>query len=136
MNAELEQEILAAHPDLYRNLKSRFPDQQHFECGDGWGKILKELSTRLDPYAATDDLVIIQVKEKLGSLRVYVRFEGHDWSEKEEVVEVVRRWRNVAEEQSCYTCEVCGAAGRVRKSVGGGVRAFCEACAVAHRRNE
>ncbi len=89
MNAELEREILAAHPDLYRNLKPRFDDGQHFECGDGWGTILKKLSAQLDPYAATDGLVIVQVKQKLGSPRVYVRFDGHNWHDKEEAAAFV-----------------------------------------------
>jgi hypothetical protein len=125
MNAELGRGILAAHSDLYRNLKPRFGDGQHFECGDGWGEILKLLSARLDPYAATSGLTIIQVKEKFGAIRVYFRIEDRDG----EAVEAVRRWISEAEERSCETCERCGSPGMRAWRKFGGLLTLCEPCA-------
>ena len=133
MNAALERTILAAHPRLYRNLRPRFDDGQHFECGDGWGLILEELSTGLDPYAATDGVMITQVKQKLGSLTVYVELDGHDWSERAELSEYIDRWKNLASEKSNCTCEVCGAPGKMRGRPFRFMQALCEACWVVHR---
>ena len=133
MNAELERTILTAHLRLYRNLKPRFDDGQHFECGDGWGKIFEGLSIRLDPYAATDGLMITQVKQKLGSLTVYVEVDGDDRSEKAELLESVDRWRKLASEESNRTCEICGAPGRIRGRPFRFIQTLCEDCAVVHR---
>jgi hypothetical protein len=136
MNPALERQILTTHPHLYRNLKPRFDDGQHFECRDGWAQILEELSTRLDSYAATDDLVITQVKQKLGSLTVYVELDGRDWSGSEEMAEIVLGWTHAAREKSRSICEVCGAAGSIRKGRGFRfMQALCDACAVVRDRD-
>jgi rubrerythrin len=132
MKAELEREVLAAYPDLYRNLKPRFGDGQHFECGDGWGKILKELSAGLDGDAASDGLVIIQVKQKLGALRVYFRIENRE----AERAESARRWINEAEEKSRWTCELCGSPGTSEWRDKGGLVTLCESCAAGDDREQ
>jgi hypothetical protein len=124
MNAELGQEVLAAHPDLWRNLQPRFGDGRHFECGDGWEKILKELSDRLGAYAASDGLAIIQVKQKLGALRVYFRIENQE----AERTEGASRWISEAEEKCRWTCELCGSPGTSEWRKRGGLVTRCESC--------
>jgi len=75
-----------------------------FNVGDGWHPILEELHAELEKlipgYRAE------QVKEKFGTLRVYVS----PWSDA--VYEAIRR----SEEESSRTCEQCGAPGEIRTS--------------------
>lgn len=81
-----------------------------FECGNGWYKIIKDLSAKLEsmieqykkdhpneewPRAA-------QVKEKYGTLRFYMT---HSTDEMEKAI-------REAEELSAKTCEVCGKPGK------------------------
>ena len=58
---------------------------------------------------------VVQVKEKLGTLRFYV--SHHSDAINERIAE--------ARKEASHTCEVCGQAGKQRKT-GGGLRAVCE----------
>jgi hypothetical protein len=98
MNRELENTLVATYPTIYRSLQPRFAGACLFECDDGWYRIIGELSSKLEAEARMSDLFVIGVKEKLGSLRVYVRGT---------VADKVWDWVATAEHLSRSTCERC-----------------------------
>ncbi|CUX03408.1 hypothetical protein [Agrobacterium genomosp. 2] len=95
-------ELKAKYPRLLRQTFG-------FECDVGWIPIL-------DAYFAVVDSVmpeggvyqLRQVKEKLGSLRIYDSSRG----ETAESVKAITEAHRLAEARSYYTCERCGKPGR------------------------
>jgi len=73
------------------------------EIGDGWYDIFADLCEKL---SKIEGVVLAQVKEKFGQLRVYT-YNGTDETE---------RLCEAALEQSTHVCERCGAAGKLRGS--------------------
>ncbi|MEX3929937.1 hypothetical protein AB4Y36_39080 [Paraburkholderia sp. BR10936] len=123
MNRELENALVARHPALYRSLEPRYSGACRFECDDGWYRIIDELSGKLETEARLADLQVVCVKEKLGSLRVYLRGS---------VTGRVQDWVATAEGLSLNTCERCSRAAMLRRHKdGGGIRTLCPTCAAA-----
>ena len=86
--------------------------------GDGWFDIVDELATEIEQACATAGNPlpkVLQVKEKLGTLRFYVRNASDE----------VRAMIELAVERSAVTCEDCGAPGRLRRSRGW-MRTLCD----------
>lgn len=75
-----------------------------FECLNGWVSLIGGMLCLIEKYSAETalDVRVVQVKEKFGLLRTYVR--GGDV--------VVDRILDVAEMVSSCTCEVCGEPGK------------------------
>ena len=94
------------------------PASYTFECGDGWLALLYRLSHALSAHAESAglDVVATQVKEKFGTLRIYV--DGGD--------EEVDRLLDEGELESATICEVCGAPGTLSNS--GWCSTRCEPC--------
>jgi len=96
--------------------------------GDGWFKLLKELSEKLEPIFAPYEEeylhVVLQVKEKFGGLRFYLGW--YPAKEGEEIEAAIEE----AEEKAWITCEVCGEPGVVRG--GGWISVLCD----KHYKNE
>ena len=123
MKRELENGIVTSHPALYRSLEPRYSGACLFECDDGWYQIIDELSRKLETQARKSDLQVVCVKEKLGSLRVYLRGPATGR---------VQDWVATAEGLSRNTCERCSQAAMLRRHKdGGGIRTLCPACAAA-----
>jgi hypothetical protein len=76
------------------------PGWYGFACSQGWEKLLDKAFGELKALGWSGE--IYQVKEKFGTLRMYVDKNG-----KEEFREIIQR----AEEESGRTCEVCGSPG-------------------------
>ena len=99
------EEVIQAHKIL-----------QNVECGvdipPGWVLILHDLATKLE---AIPGVVIAQVKEKFGHLRVYHQFGSSDDS-------LVDRLIAAAEDQAKVTCEVCGKSPAVLNASGWATR--------------
>ncbi len=85
-----------------------------FEHGDGWASIcedlLRQLENRLGGEANTPNLRFRQIKEKLGSLRVY--FGGVPEDIRATIDDVLRE----AEARASLTCEICGQPGALSRS--------------------
>lgn len=101
------------HLPLTQNLMS-----EGFDCGDGWYGLIYELSEQIEAYCQTDteaaDLIVMQVKQKFGELRFYVK--PRIWT----VEEII----GVAREKSRQTCELTGQPG-VRCSRAGYYLTLC-----------
>lgn len=126
MKNAFEGPILLANPTLYAHLQPRFANDEHFECGDGWATLIAAPSHKLEAVASTTipaTFRAVQVKPKLGSLRVYVR---GNFSEE------VRESLDAARQESVCIRETCGSAGRLHEHRSSGwIRTLCVSCAEA-----
>ena len=96
---------------IIKRFRDKFPDESiihdemqsclafGFECGDGWFSIIYESLLLLQD----EKFTITQVKEKFGSLRIYID-GGND-----RVYNVL----DFLEKQSEITCELCGGLGSI-----------------------
>lgn len=90
-----------------------YPPNFYFECGDGWFKLLWEMSEELNALGVETEAT--QIKEKYGSLRAY--FHCSNLAQ-----EIINRY----EEKSAEICENCGKKGEERG--GGWIRTLCDDC--------
>ncbi|WP_124841515.1 hypothetical protein [Burkholderia cepacia] len=122
MNQELESRLTATYPTIYQALVPRFSGSCRFECDDGWYSILDQLSCRLEAEARKSLLLVLDVRERLGSLRFRVR--GNVSGE-------VDSWLASAARMSQQTCERCGHPAALRGHTDGRVRTLCPKCAAS-----
>lgn len=131
MKIELQAELARRHPRLFRkpgpsDLETSF-DKWGVECGDGWFALIDRLAGACE--SEIEKLVmrglpaeqwprVVQIKEKIGSLRFYVLPKVSD-----ELREQIQT--KVYEESRC-TCEQCGVAKDVGPEVGG--QSLCSGC--------
>jgi hypothetical protein len=100
------------------------------ECREGWKPILIKLLDRLEseisaqPEQRRYDFRVVQIKEKLGTLRVYMPGE---------VTDEMQMAIALAEDASGKTCEVCSASGRSRQ-LRGWLSTLCDSHAAARAR--
>lgn len=127
MSPELDEKLCMRFPLLYADRHASMKTTcmcWGFECGDGWYELIKNLSLKLErvieslPADQREHYRASQVKEKFGSLRVYLT------ASTEEMEDCILE----AEEESARTCEDCGAPGELRS--GGWLRTLCDSCAV------
>jgi hypothetical protein len=93
-----------------------------FQCREGWYDLLHLLSGRLEPLVlvqpAEKRLLVVQVKQKFGTLRYYVR--NATVTMKELIAE--------AEYDSAKICERCGAPGKTAAGDRSGIETNCSTC--------
>lgn len=124
--------------EFHRRYPHLFVDRIGLECGDGWNLLLDEMAAALEaliverlnrggwPAAASADADdantanavgwprAVQIKEKFGSLRVYMIGSS---PELQAVIDVARKKANI-------TCDKCGGPGTMRE--GGWWRVRCD----------
>lgn len=93
----------------------------HIECGKGWESLYKPIFEYIENYNKDkndkDKIVITQVKEKWGGLRIYTNFHT------DELFDMICN----AEKESYNICEECGS----RKDIGytkGWIQTICYDC--------
>ncbi|KXU97837.1 hypothetical protein CR51_21965 [Caballeronia megalochromosomata] len=127
MELSHEDDLLRDHPAIFRKLRPRCSDGGRFECGAGWKIVISTLATNLERIALEADAeppAIVMVKEKVGSLRVYLERPAST---------IFRAAIDAAHDHSLVICELCGAAGaRVKSAHYAQVR--CVRCARASRK--
>jgi hypothetical protein len=135
MTVERSKQLIECYPSLYRLADaSPVPSsppfaREGFACGDGWFGLVDRLSAKL---SADPDLVVGQLKEKLGLLRVYFEPSPLPSDEIEEATDAALA-EAVAE--SRVTCERCGKPGKhARREGQWSVK--CDACAVEEVRRK
>ena len=128
-------QLIERYPSLYRlACASPVPSsppfaREGFACGDGWFEIVDRLSAKL---SADPNLVVSQLKEKLGLLRVYFELSPLPPDEIEESTDAALA-EAVAE--SRITCERCGKPGEHAQREGHW-SVKCEACAAEEARRK
>ena len=116
MDKHLQNELIQKYPDLCQETKLTIYQScmaWGFEVGNGWYNLLDELLEKLSKF---DGVALAQVKEKFGSLRVYI----HGGSD--EVHDLIHEY----EAKSAKICETCGEPGKIRGR--GWLRATCDIC--------
>lgn len=125
MNDELSYKLIHTFPNVYSNKNPREPfnyDNAHFQCGDGWFKIIYDLSATIEQELLSMNVrerakySVAQVKEKFGTLRFYMT----------ETTESMREAIEIAEMLSGKTCEECGESGSERP--GRWISVRCDNC--------
>jgi hypothetical protein len=121
MTQALEEKIFQSYPKLFPNRDNLQVSCMGFgfECGDGWFPLIDTLCHTIQNYVDNNSKpqpIVVQVKEKLGTLRFYADntdrlIDGMIW---------------LAEAISARTCEVCGQPGKLNTEGWHTVR--CEAC--------
>lgn len=101
--------------DLTDALRAEYPRlipvRFGLECNDGWKQLLEDFFSVVDRELPADAFFHLrQIKEKLGSLRIYFDLEGDIPAEAETVI---RDACDRAEARSHYICEQCGQRGRL-----------------------
>ena len=130
MTPELDDALVRDFPKLYRmrhpkrHRGPREPIEFGFEVGDGWEPLIRRLSVKLDPVAASSGVHAVQVKEKNGGLRFYI--DGVTKAPAETVT-AMRAPIEAAQKESLRTCEQCGAPGKMHVRQGW-ARTRCDAC--------
>jgi hypothetical protein len=107
-------ELIERYPGLYRHAgddptQRAYPfARDAFSCGDGWFGIIDRLSAKLveDPY-----LIVSQVKEKFGTLRVYFHAQDGAPTPDPELDARLDAEMAAALDESKRTCELCGQPG-------------------------
>ncbi|AYM66198.1 hypothetical protein G6L68_25270 [Agrobacterium fabrum] len=116
MSDRLNDFLRAKYPRL-------IPEVFGFECFDGWLQLLDDFFSVVDrelPEGATFRL--LQVKEKLGGLRIYFRLDDDI---DDEISQRIHDAYDRAAARSYRTCEICGKRGRFSKR-GGLLTVVCE----------
>lgn len=150
MNKENTQKLFQDFPSLYRDARREFTTCMHdFHCGDGWFRLVYDLSSAIENVARIDGLTpdmpewprALQVKEKFGTLRFYISTAGDEIAPAKPVLEQRgemlslrpvasnRRIRELiaeAEKRSGGICEDCGLSGEFKNE--GWVRVTCAPC--------
>jgi uncharacterized protein with HEPN domain len=125
-------ELIDRYPTLFRlaneiTLPLEPFARDGFQIGDGWLGIVDRLAAKL---AVDPDLVVAQVKEKFGELRVYIEGVAAQSApynpalEKQLNVECI-----TVREESRHICEICGEPGRHAQHILGWYATRCEPCA-------
>jgi uncharacterized protein with HEPN domain len=120
-------DLVERYPGLYRHADDKPVSscepfaREGFACGDGWFTIIDRLSANL---TADPNLVVSQLKEKMGLLTVY--FDATELASPEIEVATDIALRRACRE-SKRICEICGAPGAYKKR-GHQVSVFCKPC--------
>jgi hypothetical protein len=110
--------LLRRHSDLFRRtVHGREVTSGYPTVGAGWKSIIETAIARMATAVANcppGALSILQIKEKLGGLRIYVAGQ----SLPSDVLEKVREAIDLAEARADCTCEICGRIGRLYDKAG------------------
>lgn len=122
--------VVSRYPTIFRAYKrpGRYPRASFarwgFECGAGWAAIVDEFASWLELEALRMKSLgkrcplVVQVKEKLGTLCFYVTHIPSEIAD-----EFANRYVQ-AERKSSHTCEQCGKPGKLRRN--GWLRTLCD----------
>ena len=134
MRAELDDLLCQRYPEMFRD---RHGDRTNtamcwgFCCGDGWFGVIDELCADITAEVragTTPPVVVLQVKEKFGTLRFRVR-GGSVFGGNATVRQLIQR----AQSRAASTCEQCGKPG---ESMGiDRWEILCPTCAAAWSRS-
>ena len=102
-----------------------FLNLRYAECGRGWDRLIRKLFQELSE--AGWDGGIAQVKEKFGTLRVYLGWLDEEYTGYDDFYEIIFRYEKLSE----TVCEVCGADGAKLRTLKDGrswIKTNCDIC--------
>jgi len=131
LKKELEEsrKLMESYPELFPlreihdGTNTRLP-RSGFYAGVGWFPIIEDLCNRIHTYCTRMGIafpIVLQVKEKFGTLRFYVDYAD----------ECIHDLVSVAEHESSNVCEQCGAIGATTGGHGlYWIKTLCSLCAL------
>ena len=117
MNQDKEDKLYNKYPEMLAGMKMGPEDSClsfGIECGDGWYNLVDYLLSAI--HERQPEVKIEQIKEKFGSLRVYIDSGSGD------VFDLI----DAAEAISARTCELCGEPGETTR--GPWIVTRCDKC--------
>jgi len=126
MNTELQNQLSASHPSIFREIGGDCTQTCMafgIECGDGWHFLIDNLCDQIDREVEFTNrlfpnlkfgVIAFQVKEKFGSLRFYVDYiydinlESDDMEKVRKKMLLIDGMIRMVEALSARTCETCG----------------------------
>lgn len=120
MDYNRAKELIAVFPEAFKCDNEKMPFSMFgFECGDGWFEILKQCFKKMRHVSEEMELpvVIHQVKEKYGTLRIYLD------AYYDEIDKIIDEAISLSEK----TCEECGAEASLSRR-GGWYSVTCDEC--------
>ena len=121
MKKDLTKQLAKKYPKLFHYYlnpsRTRYPIGLGLECGEGWYQIIDEA---LEKLSKIDEVVLFQIKEKFGGLRIYVGDKPSEHNK--EIGDII----HAAEEKAWKTCEYCGKPGKTKG--GGWILTLCDEC--------
>ena len=128
MNAELEGRLVARFPKFFVGKDKPLTESLMgfgCACGDGWYEIIYETCELLEQLKA--DIEFVQIKEKFGTLRMYIRYGEEECTDLKRMV--VHHIIQTGEEESYYICEMCGSRRKVSlRTPGFWMKVLCDSC--------
>ena len=106
MRPDLTNRLVARHPALLAMPTGSVIAHRGIECGDGWHDLIDETLTAVEKHCVSigsEPPRTLQIKEKLGLLRIYVRLYD----------DAIRSILDDAERKSAMICERCGRPGKL-----------------------
>lgn len=95
---------------------------RYISCEKGWHNIIIDLNKDLS--YLIPNYTLYQVKEKFGTLRYYIEYNGVP----QNILEIVKKLISYAEYLSSTTCEYCGVRENVKLRERGWVKTLCDKC--------
>jgi hypothetical protein len=139
MNKKLDDYLCNKYPKIFVERKLSVREScmgRGFECGNGWWPLIDSLCHRIQEHIDShneyrkdeppiEQMVSLQVKEKMGGLRIYSK--GGD--------EYCHGLISMTETLSYHFCEICGTAGRLNVGhTSGWIQSVCQECAKKSKR--
>lgn len=131
MSPELEANLVNKYPTLFKDI-NRPPTESLIcfgcSCGDGWYDLLDRTFKKIIDNDPAREIVLMQVKEKFGELRIYLYCPTGIQSK---IYEILGK----AELESRTICENCGSIENI-KSNGSWIKYLCKDCIERRYTNE
>lgn len=124
MKQELQDKLVEKYPKIFIEVGMTIQESCMAEgicTGDGWYWLIDQLCEHLQFNIDKNEqpqLVAVQVKEKFGGLRFYIRGAS---DKQHDIV-------GFAEDLSCAICEYCGSTENVTRTTDGWIRTECAKC--------
>lgn len=120
MHTDLQNQLLEKHAPLFEWEGQKSGALMFgIETDDGWFDLIDQTLINVTEQAYQENQplpAIIQIKEKLGELRIYGK----------PLTTNMHHFIQQAEEQSSTICEVCGKEGQIRQTSNGLIKTVCD----------
>jgi hypothetical protein len=94
-----------------------------FQCDEGWWGIINEAIEKISEVVGGNYFEFEQIKEKLGGLRIYYRFDPNVI--KVDIAASIRDIVKKAEAKASVTCEITGEQGSLCRKDAGWLKTLC-----------
>ena len=120
MRSNLESDLRSRYSHMISSLRSDPINYCGIQCDDGWYHIIDDLLSRISFIKAVRNVMVRQIKEKFGLLRVYCSVDAEQ-SVRNQILKIIRDF----EDLSGTVCEICGKQSTVVTASNGRLQSLC-----------